>query len=230
MNAHLWQTLRLSLGIASLATLCALAAALPLAYFNARRRFWGKSVLEGLIVVPLVLPPTVVGYLIIAGLGVRSWIGRFLREQFGYTILFSLEGAVLAAAIVAIPLIYLPARSAFAAIDREMEDNARVMGANRLQVFWHVSLPLALRGLASGFMLGFARALGEFGATLMVFGIQERMNDDGSYSGRTTLPISIYLDYENSEMARAIPAVAVLCLLSLTITLIYNRSALSRQG
>src|SRR4051794_24112418 len=80
---------------------------------------------------------------------------------------------------MAIPLIYLSARAAFAAIDREMEDNARVMGANRLQVFWHVSLPLALRGLASGLMLGFARALGEFGATLMVFGIQKRMNDDG---------------------------------------------------
>jgi molybdate transport system permease protein len=212
MSLELWQTLWLSLRISALATIVALAIALPLAHVNARSRYWGKSLLEGLIVVPMVLPPTVVGYLIIAGLGVRGWIGQYAYRWFAYSILFRLEGAV--------PLLYLPTRAAFAAIDRDMEDMARVMGANRLQLFWHVSLPMARRGLASGLMLAFARALGEFGATVMVFGI--RIN-------HTTLPVSIYVDYEQGDMHRAAPAVGLLCMLSMAVTLLYNRSALSRQ-
>ena len=221
MSHELMQTLWLSLRIASLATLVALLSAVPLAYANARSRYWGKSLVEGLIVVPMVLPPTVVGYLIIASLGARGWIGQSLHHWLSYSIVFRFEGAVLAAALVAMPLLYLPARAAFAAIDREMEDTARVMGANRLQLFWHVSLPIAMRGVTSGLMLAFARALGEFGATVMVFGIR---------ANHTTLPVSIYLDYERGEMERALPAVALLCALSIAITLLYNRSALSRQA
>ena len=220
MNSGLWLTLWLSLRISVSATLLALVVALPLAYINARSRYWGKSLLEGLIIVPMVLPPTVVGYLIIASLGVKGWLGQYLHQWFSYSILFRIEGAILAAAIVAMPLLYLPTRAAFAAIERDMEDVARVMGANRFQLFWHVSLPMAMRGLLSGVMLAFARALGEFGATVMVFGI--RMN-------QTTLPVSIYLDYEQGEMQKALAAVSLLCFVSLAITLLYNRSALSRQ-
>ena len=220
MNSGLWLTLWLSLRISVSATLLALVVALPLAYINARSRYWGKSLLEGLIIVPMVLPPTVVGYLIIASLGVKGWLGQYLHQWFSYSILFRIEGAILAAAIVAMPLLYLPMRAAFAAIERDMEDVARVMGANRFQLFWHVSLPMAMRGLLSGVMLAFARALGEFGATVMVFGI--RMN-------QTTLPVSIYLDYEQGEMQKALAAVSLLCFVSLAITLLYNRSALSRQ-
>jgi molybdate transport system permease protein len=221
MSPELWQSLWLSLRICSLATIAALLVAVPLAHVNARSHYRGKSLLEALIVVPMVLPPTVVGYLIIVSLGARGWIGRLLYEWFSYSILFRFEGAALAAAIVAFPLLYLPTRAAFAAIDRDMEDVARVMGASRLQIFWHVSLPMALRGLTSGAMLAFARALGEFGATVMVFGIREN---------HTTLPVSIYIDYEQGEMQRAVPAVGLLCLLCLTVTLLYNRSALSRQA
>lgn len=220
MNSGLWLTLWLSLRISVSATLLALVVALPLAYINARSRYWGKSLLEGLIIVPMVLPPTVVGYLIISSLGVKGWLGQYLHQWFSYSILFRIEGAILAAAIVAMPLLYLPTRAAFAAIERDMEDVARVMGANRFQLFWHVSLPMAMRGLLSGVMLAFARALGEFGATVMVFGI--RMN-------QTTLPVSIYLDYEQGEMQKALAAVSLLCFVSLAITLLYNRSALSRQ-
>lgn len=220
MSLELWQTLWLSLRISALATIVALAAGLPLAHVNARSRYWGKSLLEGLIVVPMVLPPTVVGYLIIAALGVRGWVGQYLYRWLSYSILFRLEGAVVAAAIVAMPLLYLPTRAALAGIDRDLEDVARVMGANRLQLFWYVSLPMASRGLASGLMLAFARALGEFGATVMVFGI--RVN-------HTTLPVSIYINYEQGDMHRAAPAVGLLCILSMAVTLLYNRSALSRQ-
>jgi molybdate transport system permease protein len=220
MSAELWQSLWLSLRVATLATVVAALVAVPLAHANARSRYRGKSLLEALIVIPLVLPPTVVGYLIIAALGARGWVGQYLYKWLSYSIAFRIEGAVLAAAIVALPLLYLPTRAAFASIDREMEDMARIMGAGRLALFWHVSLPMALRGLASGLMLAFARALGEFGATVMVFGI--RIN-------HTTLPVSIYLDYEDGEMSHAAPAVALLCFISLAIALLYNRSALSRQ-
>lgn len=220
MSHDLWQALELSIGISAVATCVALVVALPLAYFNARSRYPGRSLLEGLIVVPMVLPPTVVGYLIIMGLGARGWAGQYLHDWFLYSIMFRFEGAVLAAAIVAMPLLYLPTRAAFASIEREVEDSARVIGANRLQIFWHVSLPMARRGLASGLMLAFARALGEFGATVMVFGIRP---------GHITLPVSIYIDYEQGDMRSAAPAVGVLCVLSMTLTLLYNRSALSRQ-
>lgn len=220
MTPELWQTIFLSLRIASIATLLALAVALPLAHLNARSRYWGKSVVEALIVVPLVLPPTVLGYLIIVVLGARGWVGQYLHKWFNYSILFRPEGAVIAGAIVALPLLYLPTRAAFAAVDRDLEDMARVLGANRLQVFWRVTFPLALRGITSGLMLAFARALGEFGATVMVFGIRQN---------HMTLPVSIYVDYEHGDMQQAAFAVGILCVLSLMITLLYNRSALSRQ-
>jgi molybdate transport system permease protein len=136
----------------------------------------------------------------------------------GYSILFRLEGAVLAAAVVALPMLYMPAKAAFAGVDRELEDVARLLGATRLQTFWHVSIPLARRGLASGLMLAFARALGEFGATVMVFGIQPR---------RTTLPISVYVDTaENGDLSHAAVAVVALSAISLGLMLAYNRSSL----
>lgn len=218
--ADLLPPLWLSLRITLFATLAATAAAVPLAYLHTRRRYRGLSLVEGLIVVPMVLPPTVLGYLIIMALGARGWPGRWLFAWLDYSILFRFEGAVIAAALVAIPLIYLPTRAAFAGVEREMEDIARINGASTLQMFWHVSLPMAARGLASGVMLGFARALGEFGATAMVFGMQE---------SRPTLPIGIYLEYEQGQMSRAWPAVIFLIVVSTAIALFYNRSALSKQ-
>jgi molybdate transport system permease protein len=220
MSPQLWQTLWLSLRIAAMAVTLSFIVTIPLAYFNARSRYHGKSIVEALMVIPMVLPPTVVGYLIIAALGARGWIGQYLNQSMSYSIMFRMEGAVLAAAIVAAPLLYLPTRAAFAAVAREMEDAARIEGASRLQLFLRISLPLASRGIASGTLLAFARALGEFGATIMVFGI--RLN-------HTTLPISIYLDYEEGDMHHALPAVVALCVVSWTLTLFYNRASLSRQ-
>jgi molybdate transport system permease protein len=195
--------------------------AVPLAFVLARRRFVGKSAVEALIVVPLVLPPTVVGYLLIMAFGSEGWLGgAWLWRHFGYSILFRVEGAVLAAATVALPMLYLPAKAAFASVDRELEETARLLGASRLQLFWHVSLPLARKGLASGMILAFARALGEFGATMMVFGWQSR---------RVTLPVSIYADYVAGELENATAAVIALTAVSLLLITAYNRSTLSRQ-
>lgn len=215
----IWPPLMLSLEIACSATLLTMAVGIPLAFVISRRRFRGKSLVEGIIMMPLVLPPTVVGYFIIITFGANGWLGQWLKRWWDYSIMFRVEGAVLAAAIVALPMLYMPARAAFASVDRELEDMTRTLGANRLQMFWHVSIPLARRGLASGILLAFARALGEFGATIMVFGWQSRL----------TLPISIYADYERGQTSHATVAVVVLSIVSLSLILFYNASSLSRQ-
>ena len=123
--------------------------------------------------------------------------------------------------MVALPLLYLPAKAAFANVDRELEDLARLLGANPLQQFWHVSLPLARRGIASGLLLAFARALGEFGATIMVL---------GDLPGQRTLPIAIYNDYVSGDIAAAWPGVVALSAISLAVVFFYNRSILDRRG
>lgn len=205
----------LSLKVALIATVLVALIGIPLAFLMARRRFVGRNVLDALLIVPLVLPPTVVGYLILIVFGAHGLIGSTLRRAFGYSILFNWHGGVVASTIVALPLLYLPAKAAFANVEREMEDLSRVMGANGLQIFWHVSLPLARRGIASGMVLAFARALGEFGATVMVM---------GDLPDRSTLPISIYNDYISGELAHAAPAVIALAAVSLAMVLLYNRT------
>ncbi|MCC7192490.1 MAG: molybdate ABC transporter permease subunit [Phycisphaeraceae bacterium] len=217
---ELLHPLFLSLEIALSATVLAAIFAVPLAYVLSRRRFPGRSVVEAIVTVPLVLPPTVVGYLIIMTLGSRGWIGRWLHDALGYSILFRFEGAVLAAALVALPMLYLPAKAGFAGVNRDLEDIARLLGSTRWQLFWRVSLPLAGRGIGSGVVLAFARALGEFGATMMVFGLQ---------ADRTTLPIVIYLDYEQGQMQKATLAVIALSAASLVFVSVYNRSGLGMQ-
>jgi molybdate transport system permease protein len=215
---ELLTSLLLSLRIALAATALAALAAIPLAYLLARRSFAGKSILETILVLPLILPPTVVGYLIIIAFGIQSPIGRWMDAAFGFRLLFTEAGAVVASAVVAFPLLLLPARSAFAGVERELEDVARLMGAGRGGVFWHVSLPLARRGIAGGLLLAFARALGEFGATVMVFGEM-----------RKTLPVLVWYYNESGGMDSAAPAVCVLLAISLIIMGIYNRSGLGRQ-
>ena len=178
------------------------------------------TALVALAGVPLVLPPTVVGYLLILLLGRQSFAGGGLERLFGFTLMFNVTGAALAAAVVALPLLYLPAKSAFAGVDRDLEDVARLFGANPLQIFWHVSLPLARRGIAAGLLLAFARALGEFGATVMVLGI---------LPNRETLPISIYVDAETGAMSRAMPAVLLLVAISMLVILVYNRWGVGKR-
>lgn len=206
--------LALSLLIASAATAAVALVAIPMGQLMARARFPGRSLVEAILAMPLVLPPTVVGYLILAVLGARGWPGAWLHAWFDYSIVFRIEGAILAAAIVAFPLVYLPAKAAFAAVEHEHEDVAALQGASRLQIFWHVSLPAARLGIGGGLVLGFARALGEFGATVMVFGWRP---------GRQTLPISIYSAYERGQMAAAAPTVALMMVICLTVVALYNK-------
>ena len=151
---HLWPPLLLSLKVALVATALVALVGVPLAYAMARRRSRARACSKRCCIVPLVLPPTVVGYFILVAVGARSADrAGAATDAFDYSLLFNWHGAVLAAAVVALPLLYLPAKAAFASVERELEDIARLMGASRLQVFWHVSLPLARRGIASGLLL-----------------------------------------------------------------------------
>jgi molybdate transport system permease protein len=161
-----YTAIRLSLRIALVATAVALPFGVGIAWLLARKNFWGKSLLDGLIVLPLVLPPVVTGYLLLIWFGRRGPIGSFLAETFGIVFAFRWTGAALACGIMAFPLLVRPIRLSFEAIDRRLEDAAATLGANAFWRFVTVTLPLALPGIIAGTLLCFAKALGEFGATI----------------------------------------------------------------
>src|ERR1700736_2991091 len=158
-----WIAIRLSLRIAFVATTVALPLGLAIAWLLARRNFYGKALLDGLIHLPLVLPPVVTGYLLLISFGRRGPIGAFLADNFGLVFSFRWTGAALACGVMGFPLMVRPIRLALEAIDRRLEDAAATLGANRFWVFLTVTLPLALPGIIAGAVMAFARALGEFG-------------------------------------------------------------------
>ena len=179
-----WPALWLSLQVATWATLACLVLGTGVGFALARWRFPGRDLVDTLLTLPMVMPPTVLGYYLLVLLGRKGWLGGWLYDTFGIQLIFTLTGAVIAATVVAFPLVFKPARAAFEAVDPQMQDAARVLGISEAGVFWRVTLPLAWRGILAGLLLGFARALGEFGATLMVA---------GSIPGKTqTLSIAVY--------------------------------------
>lgn len=179
-----WTALLLSLKVAGWATLLNLILGIGVGYFLARKRFPGRDLLDTLLTLPMVMPPTVLGYYLLVLLGRRSALGAWLQDHLGFSFIFTWQGAVIAAAIVAFPLVFKPARAAFEAVDGQLEQAARVLGIGEMAIFFRVTLPLAWRGILAGVLLAFARALGEFGATLMVA---------GSIPGKTqTLSIAVY--------------------------------------
>jgi molybdate transport system permease protein len=161
-----WTAIRLSLRIALVATLTALPLGIGVAWLLARKHFWGKALLDGLVHLPLVLPPVVTGYLLLISFGRRGPIGAFLADHLGIVLSFRWTGAALACGVMGFPLLVRPIRLAIEAIDRKLEDAAATLGADRLWVFVTVTLPLAAPGLIAGIVLCFAKALGEFGATI----------------------------------------------------------------
>ena len=165
---------------------------------------------EALLTLPLVLPPTVLGYYLIVLLGRNSAFGGWLESTLGIRLMFTWQGAVIAAAVVAFPLVFGAARAAFESVDLHLQQAARVLGAGEWRLFWRVSLPLALRGIGAGTMLAFARAMGEFGATLMIA---------GNIPGQTqTLSLAVYEAVQTGNDARAnalVVLISVLCVLIL---------------
>jgi molybdate transport system permease protein len=161
-----WIAVELSLRIALVATAWALPFGIAVGWLLARRKFWGKTVLDGLVHLPLVLPPVVTGYLLLMWFGRKGPIGGFLYDHFGVVFAFRWTGAALASGVMGFPLLVRPIRLALEAIDRRLEDAAATLGANPALTFFTVTLPLALPGIVAGLLLCFARALGEFGATI----------------------------------------------------------------
>ncbi len=186
-----WHPLWLSLQVTAVATVLMVAIGLPLALLLARRQFRGATLLEAMIMLPLVLPPTVVGYYLLLAFG----RGSPLTDWFGWRILFTWGAAAIASAVVGLPLLVQSARAAIAGVDPVLEQVARTLGSSEIEVLWRVTLPLARRGILAGLVLAATRALGEFGATLMVA---------GNIPGRTqTLPLAIYDAVQNRNYAQA---------------------------
>ncbi|KTT18143.1 molybdate ABC transporter permease subunit [Pseudacidovorax intermedius] len=210
-----WHPLLLSLKVAGVATLLALVAGTALGWLFARRRFPGRSVLEAVCILPLVLPPTVIGYAILVLAGRRSAVGGWLYDYFGYTIVFNWHGAVVASAVVALPLVLKSASAAFGGVDRSLEAAARTLRQSPWSSFVRVTLPLAWPGILAGTLLAFARAMGEFGASLMVA---------GSIPGKTqTLSMAIYDAVQAGEDRTALLLVLVTSVLSVALLVLSNR-------
>jgi len=213
-----WFPLWLSLRVATLATLLVLAGAVPLAWLLARRQFPGKEILGGLASLPLVLPPTVLGYYLLVALGHQSPLGQWLNGL-GLPLVFTWRGAAVAAAVAAFPLMLETVRAGFESIDTRLEDLARTLGRSNLYIFWRVTLPLARPALLAGLALTFARALGDFGATLMVA---------GNIPGRTqTMSIYIYDLVQANRQGEANLMVGVMTVFALGLLLAARR--LSRR-
>lgn len=200
----------LTLKVAGWATLLVFVAGVAVAWFVARHAFRGREVLDAAMTLPMVMPPTVLGYYLIVLLGRRGWIGGWLHDTLGIALMFTWQGAVIAAAVVAFPLVYKAARAAFEDVDPRYENAARILGSTELAVFVRVTLPLAWRGILAGTMLAFARAMGEFGATLMIA---------GSIPGKTqTLSIAVYeaVQAGKDDMANFLVLVtSIVCILVL---------------
>jgi molybdate transport system permease protein len=210
-----WFPLQLTLRVASLATLFALVFGVLLAWVIHRFRFPGRDGLDAVLTLPMVLPPTVLGYYLLVVIGRNGMIGRWLEESFGITLMFTWQGAVIASAVVAFPLVFKSARAALENVGQKYENAARTLGCGEWQVFLRVSLPLAVRGIVAGTMLAFARAMGEFGATLMIA---------GNLPGRTqTLSLAVYSAVQAGNDSLANQLVLVISVVCVAILWAANR-------
>jgi len=209
-----WTPLELSLWISAWAGILALLTGAALAWVFARVSFRGKWFVEGMTMLPLVLPPTVLGFYLLTALG-RRGIGPLFEQTFGFTLVFSWTGAIVAATIAALPLVIQTVKPGILALNRETEDAARVDGCNELQVLRYVTLPLIRGSLTGGGILAFLRALGEFGATLMVA---------GNIPGRTqTLSMAVYDAVQANDMATANQLVLMLSLITFALLFVAIR-------
>ncbi|KMW72800.1 molybdate ABC transporter permease [Photorhabdus luminescens subsp. luminescens] len=209
LSEYEWQAIILSLKVSGMAVLLSLPFGILMAWILARFRFPGKSLLDSIIHLPLVLPPVVVGYLLLISMGRRGFIGEWLYDWFGISFAFSWRGAALASAIVAFPLMVRAIRLALESVDQRLEQAARTLGANPFKVFFTITLPLSLPGVIVGTVLAFARSLGEFGATITFV---------SNIPGETrTIPLAMYTLIETPG---AETAAARLCIIAIILALI----------
>lgn len=215
-----WAALVLSLKVAGYATLWLLPIGIVLAWVLARTSFVGKGLIDSLVHLPLVLPPVVIGYLLLISMGRQGFIGQWIYQVFGLSFSFSWRGAVLACMVIALPLMVRSIRLSLESVDQKLEQAARTLGASPLRVFFTITLPLTLPGILTGVMLAFARSLGEFGATISFV---------SNIPGETqTIPLAMFtfLETPGSEMEAA-----RLCVISIVIALgsLFTSEWLSRR-
>lgn len=204
----------LSLKVASIATLFAFILGVFFAYMLTSRRIPGKSIWETILILPMVLPPSIVGYLLLKVLGKRGPIGSFLLDTFGIQVVFTWIACVIAACVVALPLMYQGAKAAFQSVDETYCLAAQTLGSSEWKIFWTVKFPLARPGIVSGIVLTFARAMGEFGATLMLA---------GNIEGKTqTIPTAIYYAVATGKEEKADMLVLIMTLFSFFMIFILN--------
>lgn len=195
--------LLLSLKVSLISSIIVFLIGIWVAWRMTTRRIRGKTLLETVFLLPMVLPPTVIGFILLLLAGRRTWFGRLIERIFDHSFIFTWWAAVAAAVVVSFPLVYQSLKTGFQSIERELQDSARSMGANERQVLLHITMPLAWRAMVTAYVLGFARGLGEFGATLMVA---------GNIPGRTqTIPTGIFfaVDSGNTSLAWLLSAATI---------------------
>ena len=221
MEPSLWITLALTLKVAAWATAINLVLGVTAGWLLARHRFPGRELVGAVLTLPLVLPPTVIGYYLLVVIGKRGWLGQWLYDSFGITLIFTWQGAVIAATVVAFPLVLSSARTAFEAVEPQLEQAARVLGLNEWAVFFRVTVPMAWPGIMAGALLVFARSLGEFGATLMVA---------GSIPGRTqTLSVAVYEAVQAGDDSTAHKLIVIISVTCIVMLLVAGRLAPSKR-
>jgi molybdate transport system permease protein len=214
--------LMLTLKVALFATVFAFLAGVSFAYIMVHTKIWGRDLIDAIVTLPLVLPPTVLGYYLLVIFGRNGWLGQWLQELFGVSLIFTWQGAVVASAIVSLPLIFKSAKASFESIDATLENAARTLGHSEVSIFLKVSFPLAWRGIMAGVMLAFARAMGEFGATLMIA---------GNLPGKTqTLSVAVYQAVQAGDDALANTLVVITSCVSLFILYTSGKLLNGRQA
>lgn len=217
-----WQPIVLSLKVACMSLVFVFIFGVFFAYVLRRREFAGKAAIEALFALPLVLPPVVTGFILLILIGKQGPIGRFLGEYFNTQIIFTPYAAMLAGTVVAFPLMYQSTKAAFQSVDSKLEDAARTLGASEWRVFFTITVPLAWPGLVAGLVLSFARALGEFGATIMVA---------GNIPGKTqTIPLAIYFAAEANDLSTAGLYVIIISLITFSMIFWLNSWGRRKTG
>jgi molybdate transport system permease protein len=211
----------LSVKVAAFAVIAVMCTAVPLGCLMARRDFPGKDILESIITLPLVLPPSVVGFGLLYLLGKQGPVGSLLENWFDIRIVFTWWGAVIASAVVSFPLMYQSVKASVKGVDLNLENAARTLRASEIRIFWTITLPLAWPGIVAGLIMAFTRALGEFGATLMIA---------GNIPGQTqTIPLAIYFAAESGDTAAAWRLVVIMILFNFGIIFWLNRWSKGQQ-
>jgi len=210
-----YSPLVLSLWVSALATSIIAVFGLLIAYVLARKRFVGRTMLDAFTTLPMILPPTVTGYCLIIILGKNGIIGNYIYKLTGWSVMFTWQAAVIAATVVAIPIMIKSAKAAIESVDIEYEKAAFTLGKSEIETFILITLPLAKKGLIAGLVLSFARAMGEFGATIMIA---------GNIPGKTsTMPLAIYRAFQSGEDQLATMLVIILTIISIAVIYITTR-------